>query len=122
MTRLALRSLLGRPLRTVLTALAIVLGVAMISGTYVLTDQITNGFDDIFSNAYEGTAVVVTPKSALGGFDDSAALTVPQGLLAQARAVDGVATAVGGAEAVGAVVVDGELVKTGGAPTLIMSA
>ena len=123
MTRLALRSLLGHPLRTVLTTLAILLGVAMISGTYVLTDQISNAFDDISSTAYEGTAVVVTPKSALGGFDDeSAALTMPQSLLAQARAVDGVASAVAGAEATGAVLVDGELVKSSGAPTLILTA
>ena len=122
MSRLALRSLLSHPLRTALTTLAILLGVAMISGTYVLTDQISNAFDGIFSTAYEGTAVVVTPKNAVGGFDDeSTVLTMPDSLLAQARAVDGVAAAAGGAEAMGAVVVDGELVKTSGAPTLIMS-
>jgi putative ABC transport system permease protein len=36
----ALKGLLGRKLRAVLTAVSIVLGVAMISGTYVLTDTI----------------------------------------------------------------------------------
>jgi hypothetical protein len=51
MTRFALRGLLGRKLRTVLTALAIVLGVAMISGTYVLTDSIDRAFDAIFARA-----------------------------------------------------------------------
>jgi len=51
MTRLALRSLLSRRLRTTLTIVAILLGVAMISGTYVLTDQITNGFNTIFNTA-----------------------------------------------------------------------
>ena len=35
MTRVALRGLAGRKLRAVLTGIAIVLGVAMISGTYV---------------------------------------------------------------------------------------
>ena len=122
MIRLAFRSLLSRPLRTVLTTLAIVLGVAMISGTYVLTDQITNGFDDIFTTAYKGTAVVVVPKSSFGGYEESAALSMPQSLLVEARAVDGVATAVAGAEVTGAVLVDGKIVKTNGAPTLIMSA
>ena len=39
-TRFALKGLFGRKLRTALTAIAIVLGVAMISGTYVLTDSI----------------------------------------------------------------------------------
>jgi putative ABC transport system permease protein len=38
--RVALRGLLGRKLRAILTALAIILGVAMMSGTYVLTDTI----------------------------------------------------------------------------------
>ena len=46
MTGVALKGLLGRKLRTVLTALAIILGVAMISGTYILTDTITRGVHD----------------------------------------------------------------------------
>jgi putative ABC transport system permease protein len=36
-TKFALGALFARKLRTILTALAIVLGVAMVSGTYVLT-------------------------------------------------------------------------------------
>ena len=64
MTRLAFRSLASRPLRTVLTLLAILLGVAMITGTYVLTDQIDNGFANIFETSYKGTAVQVEPKSS----------------------------------------------------------
>ena len=44
MIRVALKGLWGRKLRTVLTAMAIVLGVAMISGTYILTDTITASF------------------------------------------------------------------------------
>ena len=43
--KVALKGLLGRKLRALLTAFAIVLGVAMVSGTYVLTDTIKNGFD-----------------------------------------------------------------------------
>ena len=45
----ALKGLLGRKLRAVLTALAIVLGVAMISGTYVLTDTIKAAFNTVFT-------------------------------------------------------------------------
>ena len=47
MIRVALKGLWGRKLRTVLTALAIVLGVSMISGTYVLTDTITASFTKV---------------------------------------------------------------------------
>jgi putative ABC transport system permease protein len=47
MTSFAIKGLMSRKLRTALTAIAIVLGVAMISGTYVLTDSISQAFDKI---------------------------------------------------------------------------
>ena len=58
MTRFALRGLLGRKLRTTLTAIAIVLGVAMVSGTYVLTDSIDQAFDSIFTDVRKGSNAV----------------------------------------------------------------
>ena len=42
MMRFALHSFFSRKLRAFLTALAIVLGVGMICGTYVLTDSMQN--------------------------------------------------------------------------------
>ena len=51
MTKFALKGLLGRKLRTALTAFAIVLGVAMVSGTFVLTDSISKAFDSIFTES-----------------------------------------------------------------------
>ena len=44
MIRIALRGMARRKLRTALTAIAIVLGVALITGTYVLTDSIKGAF------------------------------------------------------------------------------
>jgi putative ABC transport system permease protein len=44
MIAVSLKGIWGRKLRTLLTALAIVLGVAIISGTYVLTDTNTAAF------------------------------------------------------------------------------
>ena len=64
MIEVALRGLLGRKLRAVLTAFAIVLGVATVSGTYVLTDSISDAFDNIFTGVYRGTDAVVTGKAA----------------------------------------------------------
>ena len=46
----ALAGLLGRKLRTALTAFAVVLGVAMVSGTLVLTDSIDKAFNFIYTN------------------------------------------------------------------------
>ena len=51
MTRVALKGLLGRKVRAALTALSIVLGVAMVSGSFVLTDTISKSFDSIFTSA-----------------------------------------------------------------------
>lgn len=55
MIRIAWRSLVAHKLRSFLTALAILLGVAMISGTYVFTDQIDRAFDEIFTEACAAT-------------------------------------------------------------------
>ena len=53
MTKVALKGLLGRKTRAILTSFAIVLGVAMISGTFVLTDTIQKSFDTVFVDAYD---------------------------------------------------------------------
>ena len=57
MVGLVLRGLATRKLRSALTAIAILLGVTMISGTLVLTDQIDRAFVQIF----EGLGVPFAP-------------------------------------------------------------
>jgi putative ABC transport system permease protein len=93
MSRVALKGLLGRKTRAILTSLAIVLGVAMISGTFVLTDTIENAFNGVFGTAYEQTDVVVTGKEIVKG--SASHPTVPASLLAQVKAQPGVAAASG---------------------------
>ena len=67
--------------------LAIVLGVAMIAGTYVITDQINSGFHNIFEKAAVGTDVTITHKAAFGSNDVfSSGGSLPVGLLARCRA------------------------------------
>jgi putative ABC transport system permease protein len=119
MTRLAFRSLASRPLRTVLTLLAILLGVAMITGTYVLTDQIDNGFADIIGTSLKGTAVQVEPKRSFTSLEGDAAQTLNDDLVARVLAVPGVDKAAGAYETMGAAIVDGKAVESGGAPTLL---
>ncbi|HWC45538.1 MAG TPA: ABC transporter permease, partial [Casimicrobiaceae bacterium] len=95
MIRVALRGMLRRKLRTVLTAIAIVLGVAMISGTYVLTDTIKAAFGTVFTQAYMNTDAVITGKSAIGGNDQQPGLSpsFPASLLGRVRALPDVADA-----------------------------
>ena len=66
MRRVALKGLWLRRGRAALTALAVILGVAMVSGTYVLTDTISKAFDEIFTGGYANTSAVVTPQEGRG--------------------------------------------------------
>jgi putative ABC transport system permease protein len=67
----ALKGLLGRKLRAALTAFAIVLGVSMISGSFVLTDTLSKTFDGIFDETYADTDAVISSKEATSTADDT---------------------------------------------------
>lgn len=59
MLKATLRSIAGHRARLAMTGLAVVLGVALMSGTLVLTDTVGRTFDNLFANAYAGTDAVV---------------------------------------------------------------
>ena len=122
MARFALKGLLSRKLRTALTAVAIVLGVAMISGTYVLTDSIDQAFDRIFTDIRQGSNAVISGKSAVelsdgSGVDDP---TFDESLLGEVRELPGVAGAEGSVDSDATQLIgdDGKAVVFGGAPNL----
>jgi putative ABC transport system permease protein len=120
-TKFALRGLLGRKLRTSLTAIAIVLGVAMVSGTFVLTDSIDKAFDSIFTDVRKGSSVVISGKSAFDISDDSgsSAPTLPESLVDEVRGLDGVSQAEGSVDGDAQLIGDdGKAVVYGGAPNL----
>jgi len=121
MIRIAWRSLVAHKLRSFLTALAILLGVAMISGTYVFTDQIDRAFNEIFAEAYSGTDVTITRKASFSSQFSQALSGLPESMVDDVRAVDGVGEAYGYIAGQGAIAVDGEVVETGGSPTLFFS-
>ena len=85
MVRIAWRSLTAHKLRTFLTTLAILLGVAMISGTYVLTDQIDRGFKQVFTDAYKGTDVTVTRQARFSGQLTGATEGLPEDMVRRWR-------------------------------------
>jgi putative ABC transport system permease protein len=92
--RVSLKGLAARPVRAVLTALAIVLGVAMVSGSFVVTDTITKAFDTIFTSSYRNTDAVVSRKS-LVDYSNSGNGTVSPALLAKIRRLPEVQAAAG---------------------------
>jgi putative ABC transport system permease protein len=121
--RLALKGALARKLRLALTAVSIILGVAFVSGTYVLTDTLNATFDRIFGNAEAGVSVVVRGTQAFnpggeGGSGGSERTLVPDTVLQKVRQVAGVASAVGVADGFAQLVHDGKAVVNGGAPNL----
>jgi putative ABC transport system permease protein len=93
-TAIALRNLGERKLRTVLTSLAIVLGVMMVAGTYVLTDTINRSFDDIFTESNKGIDAVVQTHQAVET-DNGQVPPFPEKVLDQVRQIDGVGVAAG---------------------------
>ena len=121
MTRVALRGLLGRKLRTALTAVAIVLGVALVAGTLVLTDSIQKAFDNIFTDSRQGSSVVVSGKSAFDLTDDSGATAPPlkESLLSTVQSQPDVAEAEGSVSGEAQLIGDDDkAIVYGGAPNL----
>ena len=94
MRRVALKGVWWRKGRAALTAFAVVLGVAMVSGTFILTDTVNKAFDSIFQDSYAKTSAVISGKEVV---EDAASgtATVPAALLQQVRANDKVDEATG---------------------------
>ncbi len=62
MIAVALKGLAGRKVRAILTALAVVIGISMVSGTYILTDTMQKSFDGLFAATYDKTDAVISTK------------------------------------------------------------
>jgi putative ABC transport system permease protein len=120
MLALVLRGLRQRKLRVLLTAIAIALGVALMAGTYILTDTINNSFAGIFKTANEGHDVVITPSQKLGSRVRTQVSPITDGMLARVRTAPGVAEASGGIFSLGTFLdVHGKRLTTGGAPAFV---
>jgi len=116
---IALRGLWARKLRTFLTAFAIVLGIATVSGTFVLTDSITHAFNAIFSNIYRGTDASITGKSAVSVDATTDLPPFDESLLGKVEDLPSVQAAIGGvADTANLIGSNGKVISFGGAPHL----
>jgi putative ABC transport system permease protein len=113
MLKATIKSLLSRKLRLVLSALAVVLGVMFVSGSFVLTDTLQRSFTDLFSSAFANVDVSVAPKAEKGKQPEP---LTPQAI-ADVKSVPGVASAVGdvqgSARPIGK---NGKVITTSGSP------
>jgi putative ABC transport system permease protein len=122
MPALVLRGFAQRKLRVLLTAIAIALGVALMAGTYVLTDTINNSFAGIFQTANKGNDVVISPSEELGHEITSEVSPITEAMLARVRATPGVAAAAGAIfSQVTFLNTHGKRLTTGGAPAFAAS-
>ncbi|WP_069174371.1 ABC transporter permease [Streptomyces griseus] len=92
MFRTAVRNVLAHKARLLMTVLAVMLGVAFVSGTLVFTDTLGNAFRNQSTKNYDRVAVAVTTWAERG---DEETPAVDEATLAKIRALDGVAEATG---------------------------
>ncbi|WP_028067717.1 ABC transporter permease [Solirubrobacter soli] len=121
MTKLAIKGLLTRKLRSVLTGFAVVIGVAFVVGTLVFTDTIDASFKNLFERTQKGVDVSVEAHQAVKA-DFSQPPTMPADTLEKVKAVQGVEKAEGGVSSDGTLVDrNGKAITSNGPPTLIVS-
>jgi putative ABC transport system permease protein len=122
MWKITIKGLLAHKLRLVLTALAIVLGVMFIAGTFVLTDTLNKTFNTLFGNIYQNIDLQVRGVAEFGSGGTATRNPVPESILTTVRKVPGVeeanGTVSGYAQYIGS---NGKALSTGGAPTLGIS-
>src|SRR5438874_716437 len=97
MMKVTLKGLALHKTRAVLTTLAVVIGVAMISGAYVVSDTMLSAAKSLSSSAYNNTDAVVTAKTAFAGNGDNVgtSVTIKPSVLQQIRKNPDVAAATG---------------------------
>ena len=110
MFRLALKMTVARKGRLVLTSLAVILGTAFLSGTFVFRDTINQTFDRLFADVFRDVDAYVRSTTFLElDFGGEQRATTPISVLDTVRSVEGVTSATGDIQAFARVIgKDGE--------------
>lgn len=95
MLKVTLRGLMAHKVRLIATAIAVLLGVAFMSGTQVLTSSISASFDKVFSDVYASIDVVVRSTNKVDTPFGSERTRISDSILPTVRDVPGVAAAEG---------------------------
>jgi putative ABC transport system permease protein len=97
MWNVTMKRLLTKKVRVLMTGLAVMLGVAFVSGTLVLTDTISRTFDNLFTDIYQHTDAAVREKAVFGGNNAVTAGRgrLPASVVASVKRAPGVAAADG---------------------------
>jgi putative ABC transport system permease protein len=119
MIRLTLRNLFARKLRLVMSALAIVLGVAFLAGVLIFSHGLGHTFDNIIKGSTPDAVVRPVGTDSFGQSSPST-LTITPAAVAELASLPEVARADGSVDGAGLFLLDkhGKLVGGQGAPTL----
>ena len=119
MWKATVKGIFGRKVRLALSALAVVLGVSFVTGTYVLTDTLHASFQGVFRQTLAGVDLVVRPAVPFGGGGAADQQRFDQTVLGSVRRLPGVGDAIGYVQGY-AQFVDrsGHAIQSSGAPTL----
>jgi putative ABC transport system permease protein len=114
----ALKSLLGRKVRLLMSTFAIVLGVAFVAGSLIFSDTLSRSFTALFASTVGD--VVVRPEGGTTADGAPSTVTLPASLVEQLRDVPGAARVDGNVNAFGVFVVsdDGKVVSGFGPPAI----
>jgi putative ABC transport system permease protein len=93
MWKVAIKGILAKKFRVVLTSVAIVLGVAFMTGTLVLSDTITRTFDTLAVQVNQGLSATVRAKSAFKADGQDQRNWIDASLLGTVQKVPGVQAA-----------------------------
>lgn len=93
MFRTALRNVLAHKARLLMTVLAVMLGVAFVSGTLVFTSTISDAYQASSQKGFDGVDVAIRPQSGDSG--PGAPASLDQKLLDKAARVPGASSATG---------------------------
>jgi putative ABC transport system permease protein len=120
--KVTLRNLAAHKLRLLLTAVSVVLGVAMIAGTFMFTDTMSKQFDDLFNRFGKNVAVDVRAKKVVDAGDDeqvSSRPPIPASVVQTLGKVDGVKDPIGNVTGYAAVIgKSGKAIASQGPPQL----
>ncbi|AEF39137.1 ABC transporter permease [Hoyosella subflava] len=111
MRKVSTRNLMAHKLRLFLTVLAVVLGTAFVTGSFVFTDTLKKTFDEIFSGDTIGVDVRVTPAQ-------EGSLGIPIEEADRLADLPNVRASVQAASGQVILIKDGSAVQTGGAPSI----
>lgn len=95
MLKVTLRGLMAHKVRLIATAVSVLLGVAFMSGTQVLTSSVSASFDKVFADVYASIDVVVRSSNKVDTPFGSQRTRISESVLPTVEAVSGVDTAQG---------------------------